>query len=182
MTFRMVNVSPTSLVANIAAIGAGSKVEHGVVIEDAVRIGRDCFLGYYTIIRPGVVIGNHSEIRSNCYIAEDVRIGNQTHIFQYTNVGKGTIIEDRVWIGAKVMITNTKNIAHLRPYKTELHPVTIKYGARIASSVLINPGVTIGENATVGAGSVVTKDVPDGEIWFGNPAKYHKAVSELERL
>ncbi len=182
MTFRDIHVSPTSLVANLSAIGAGTKVEHGVVIEDGVRVGRDCFIGYYAILRPGVTIGNYSQVRSNCYIAEDVTIGNESHIFQYTNVGKGTVIQDKVWIGAKVMITNTKNIAHLRPYDTKLHPVTIKYGARIASCVLINPGITIGENALIGSGAVVTKDVPDGEIWFGNPAAYVGKVPQLELL
>lgn len=182
MTFRMIHVSPTALVANLNAIGEGSKVEHGVVIEDRVRIGRDCFIGYYAIIRPGTVIGNKSEVRSNCYIAEDVTIGNQSHVFQYTNVGKGTVIEDCVWIGAKVMITNTKNIAHLRDFETELFPCTIKHGARIASCVQINPGVTIGENAVIGAGAVVTKNVPNGEKWFGNPATYQGKVPDNELI
>lgn len=57
-----------------------------------------------------------------------------------------------------------------------IKPVTIKDGAWIASGVIILPGVTIGENSVIGAGSVVTKDVPDNEMWFGNPAKFHKKI------
>ena len=63
-----------------------------------------------------------------------------------------------------------------RQLNSTIRPVTIKNGAWIASGVIILPGVTIGENAIVGAGSVVTKDIPDNEMWFGNPAKFHKKI------
>ncbi len=63
-----------------------------------------------------------------------------------------------------------------RQEKSFNKPVVIKDGAWIASGVIILPGVTIGENAVVGAGSIVTKDIPDNEMWFGNPAKFHKKI------
>jgi acetyltransferase-like isoleucine patch superfamily enzyme len=152
------------------------------IIEGNAVIGRHCFIGYFSLIRPGVVIGDHSEVRYNCYIAEDVTIGNNSHIFQFTNVGKGAVIEDKVWIGAKVMITNTRNIAHLRSFETQVLPCTIKYGARIASCVKLAPGVTIGRNASVELGSVVKCDIPDEQVWHGNPAVFKRMVSEQEMV
>lgn len=64
----------------------------------------------------------------------------------------------------------------MRQEKSFIKPVTIKNGAWIASRVIILPGVTIGENSVVGAGSIVTHDIPDNELWFGNPAKFHKKI------
>lgn len=86
----------------------------------------------------------------NVIFGHDVKILTGSHLYQY--------------LGAERMI------------KSQNKPVTIKDGAWIASGVIILPGVTIGENSVIGAGSVVTHDVPDSELWFGIPAKFHKKI------
>jgi acetyltransferase-like isoleucine patch superfamily enzyme len=179
-SFGYKGISPYCFVYDDKAIGQGTKIEHGAIVEPGALVGKNCFIGYYTVIRPGVVLADNSQVRYSCYVAEGAQIGEHTHIFQYSNIGKDTIIEDKVWIGAKVMITNTPNIAHLRPFATKIFPPIIKYGARIASCAIINPGVTIGRNASIGSGAVVTKDIPDGEVWFGNPAKFIRKVKANE--
>ena len=181
-SFGYSGISPYAFVYNKDCIGKFTKIEHGAVVEPLAIVGENCFIGYYAIIRTSVVIGNSSHVRSNCYIAEGVQIGDNSHIFQFSNIGKDSIIEDKVWIGARVTITNTPNIAHLRPFPTEIFPPIVKYGARIASCVTLNPGVTIGCNAYIGSGSVVTKDVPENQLWFGNPAVYIRDVKPNEIL
>jgi len=154
----------------------------GVIIEKNVKIGNNVFIGHYTHIRPNVVIGDDSEIRAFCTLAGDNTIGKKVKIFQYSNISKGTIIEDRAYIGAKVLTTNTRRIAHLRDYKPNLQGVHICYGARIGSGSKILPGITIGKNASIGLGAIVTKDVAENAIVYGDPGTYRGEVPEEERV
>ena len=157
-------------------------IESTAIIEEGALIDRPAYIGHYTIIRPKAIIKYNSQIRAHCFIAEGAEIGINTHVFQYSNIGAYTVVGDDVWIGPRVLVCNTKNIAHKRPFVTKLTPSTIKRGARIASGVVILPDVIIGENALVGAGSVVTKNVPDNAIVYGNPAKIVGEVPLGERI
>ncbi len=170
------------LKAETAKIGEGTEVQCGAVIEDGVQIGKNCFIGYYTIIRPDVIIGDNTEIRPHCFIAEAARIGSYVRIFQFSNISKLSILEDYVYIGARVLLTNTPRIAYYRKYKPELKGVLILRGARIASGAILLPGVKVGEEALVGAGAIVTKDVPAREIHFGAPAQKRGNVPEMELI
>lgn len=152
------------------------------LIEGSVTFGNNVFIGHYSIIRPNVIIGDNSEIRHYCFLAGDLKIGNNVKIFQYSNIGKGSIIEDNVYIGPRVTLTNTKKISHGRNYKADIEAPIIKYGARLGSGCIILPGVTIGEESVIGAGSVVTKSTEPGWIYTGNPAKKLKLVPEDEKL
>jgi len=145
-------------------------------------VGENVLIESYTFIRPNVTIGDNTEIRQFCFIAEGAKIGSNVKIFQFSNICKNAIIEDCVYIGPGVTLTNTQKIAHLRSYKPIIDAPVIKYGARIGSRAVILPGVTIGRNALIGAGAVVTKDVPDNEIYYGNPARYKGDVPEGERI
>jgi len=157
-------------------------IESTAILEEGCMVDVSCYIGHYTIIRPKAYIGLKSEIRAHCFIAEGAQIGINTHVFQYSNIGAYTIIENDVWIGPRVLICNTKNIAHCRPYDTKISPSIIRQGARIASGVVILPDVEIGKNALVGAGSVVTKNVPPNTIVYGNPAKVTGIVPLKERI
>jgi len=168
------------LIASTAKIGKNCTIQHGAVIEDGVTIGDNCFIGYYTIIRPDVVIGNNTEIRPHCFIAEAVKIGNKVKIFQFSNISKFSVLEDCVYVGARVLFTNTHKIAHLRKYKAHLEGAYISYGARIASGSILLPGIKVGKNALVGAGALIAHDVPEREIHFGIPAKKRGNVPEEE--
>jgi len=162
--------------------GKNVRIGEGVVIEEGCEIGDNCFIGHYSILRPGVKMGNDSEIRSFCFIAGDVRIGSNVKIFQYADVGKGSLIEDRVYIGSYVILTNTNKISHGRNYMPEITPVHVCYGARIATKVTVSPGVKIGRETMVGIGSLVTKDCEPFWVYYGNPAMKIRPVPEGERL
>lgn len=152
-------------------IGENVCIENTAIIEDDVVIGDNCYIGHYAILRPGTVIGDNSEVRSHCFLAGDVKVGNNVKIFQFSNIGKGSIIEDDVYIGVRVLFTNTRKIAWRRDYEAELKPPYVKRGARIASGAILMPGVIIGEDSLVGAGALVDKNIPDRQIWFGVPAR-----------
>jgi acetyltransferase-like isoleucine patch superfamily enzyme len=104
-------------------------------------------------------IGAFSDI-GNC------TIGKRCNIQTMVSIPRGTIIGDDVFIGPQVTICNDKY-----PPSKLVSPVIIKDHASIGGNVTILPGVTIGEYAIIGAGSVVTKNVPNSEVWYGNPAK-----------
>ena len=112
-----------------------------------------------------VLIGTNSVLDGHCKIGSNVSI--QTDVYITIN----TIIEDHVFIGPRVVTTNDKYMY----YGAKLTGPTIKKGARIGANSTLLPGVVIGENAIVGAGSVVTRDVPDGAVVAGNPARTIKA-------
>jgi UDP-2-acetamido-3-amino-2,3-dideoxy-glucuronate N-acetyltransferase len=159
-----------------------TKIESTAVVEDGVIIGEDCYIGHFTLIRKGVVIGHHSQIRSHCYIGEDVKIGNYVMIRPFSDICLGTVIEDKVFIGMNCITTNTRKIAYLRDYEDICEAPTIGRAARIGSGVTILPGVFVGENSLVGAGSVLTKDVDPRCVYIGVPAKYVKEVPKEELL
>lgn len=168
--------------AKSAIIGVGSSIQQGAVIEEDVVIRDNCFIGYYSIIRPKVFIGCHSEIRAHCFIAEGAHISAGVKIFQFSNVGAGTIIERMAYLGPRVLITNTRKISHGRSYSPFIESVTIRFGARIGGGSVILPGVEIGSNSVVGAGSVVTKSIPKNMVALGNPAKVIKEIKPEEMM
>lgn len=157
-----------------------TKIETTAVIERGVVIGKDCYIGHFTLIRKGATVGNNTQIRSHCYIGEDVKIGNCVLVRPFSDICKSTIIEDKAFVGMGCMTSNTRNIAYLRDYEDINTPPKICYAARIGVGVTILPGVVIGENCLIGAGSVVTKDTEPRQVYIGVPAKYIKDVKEEE--
>jgi acetyltransferase-like isoleucine patch superfamily enzyme len=115
-------------------------------------------------------------------VAADVTIGNHTNINQLSNVCRDTIIEDYVFIGPGVIMTNTKKIAFRREYDDISQAPYIEYGAMIGGGVTICPGVRIGRNSSIGAGSVVTKDTEPTYLYYGNPAKKIRKLTPEEIL
>ncbi len=114
-------------------------------------------------------IGKNCKIDSFVYIEEGVKIGNNCKIRALTFIPTGVTIEDDVFIGPNVTFTNDKYPRTKGDWK--VLPTVVKRGSSIGAKSVILPGITIGENAMVGAGSVVTKDVPNNTIIVGNPAK-----------
>jgi len=114
-------------------------------------------------------IGKNTKIDAFVYIEEGVEIGDNVKIRPFTFIPSGVKIEDDVFIGPNVVFTNDK-YPRVRGVWRELKTV-VKKGASIGAGAVIGPGVTIGKYALVGAGSVVTRDVPDYAIVVGNPAK-----------
>jgi UDP-2-acetamido-3-amino-2,3-dideoxy-glucuronate N-acetyltransferase len=151
-------------------VGSGSA--HSVVV--------DCEIGKGTVIRDQVNlyrcrIGEDSKIESFVYIEEGVTVGNRCKIKPNVFIPTGITIEDDVFIGPNVSFTNDKHPKAGGLWVLSTTKVESK--ASIGAGAVILPGVTIGKGAVVGAGAVVTKDVGEGEVVIGNPAKPVKSAA-----
>ena len=135
-------------------IGEGTRIGNFVFIRSNTQIGIVCTVGSYVDIEGDVVIGNHVSLQSGVYIT------------------RGVIVEDEVFCGPRVITMNDKRMAYRRPNLTFVRTAPrILRAARVGGGSVLMPGITIGENALVGSGTVVTKDVPDKAIVVGNPAR-----------
>jgi acetyltransferase-like isoleucine patch superfamily enzyme len=138
-------------------------------------IGSETRVWQYVVILPGAYIGDHCNICSHCLIENDVHIGNRVTIKSGVQIWDGISIEDDVFIGPNVTFCNDK-FPRSRMYQQELPRTVIKSRASIGANATILPGLTIGEGAMVGAGSVVTRDVPDNVVVIGNPARILRSI------
>ncbi|QOD11852.1 N-acetyltransferase [Psychrobacter sp. 28M-43] len=133
-------------------IGKGTRVwQYSVILENA-KIGDDCNICAHTLIEGDVTIGNNVTIKSGVYIWD------------------GTRIEDNVFLGPNATLTNDL-MPRSKQYPDSFSGIILKKNSSIGANATLLPGVTIGEGAMVGAGAVVTKNVPDYAVVVGNPAK-----------
>ena len=153
-------------------IHKSAEVSPDAVLKDGVTIWNNAQ------IREHAVIGENSIISKNVYIDFEVSIGKNCKIQNNVSVYHGVRIEDGVFVGPHVCFTNDKVPRAINPDGTvksgkdwEITKTIVKYGASIGAHSVILPGVTIGKFAMVGAGSVVTHNVPSNTIVVGNPAK-----------
>ena len=146
-----------------AEIGAGTRIGNFVLIREKTTIGRECTIGSYVDIEGDVRIGDFVSLQSGCYIT------------------RGVVIEDMVFFGPRVVTMNDKQISYRRASIVFVRqPPCVRRGARVGGGSILCPGTTVGENALVGAGSVVTKDVPARAIVVGNPARVMGQVPERD--
>lgn len=146
---------------------------HPLADVQSTNIGEGTMVWQFCVILKGAKIGNNCNINCQVFIENDVTIGNNVTIKPGVQIWNGITIEDNVFIGPNTTFTND-----LKP-RSKHHPenflkTIIKKGASIGANATILPGITIGENAMIGAGSVVLKDVPANTVWAGNPAKQIK--------
>jgi len=165
-----------------AKFGKNVKLGEGIVIEEGCKIGDNTIIGHYCVLRPRTIIGKDCVIGHMTVFEGECEIRDRVLIHAQCHITKDVLIEDDVFIAPFFCGANTKRIVHGRNYPLEITGYTIKRAARIGIGVLVLPDILIGENAQIGVGSVVTKNVPDREIWYGNPAKKHGDVPEDEIL
>lgn len=134
------------------------------------KIGNKTNIWQYVVILERATIGSNCNICSHVFIENDVIIGSNVTIKNGVQLWDGLVIEDNVFIGPNVTFTNDK-YPRSKEYPDEFQQIIVKKNASIGANATILGGVTIGKSAMIGAGSVVTKNVPDGELWFGNPAR-----------
>ena len=142
-------------------------------IDENVNIGGGTRIWHFSHIQSGAVVGENCSIGQNVNIANNVKIGNHVKIQNNVSVYEGVELEDYVFCGPSMVFTNIKVPRSEFPQKgTEYYKKTlVKKSASIGANATIICGVTIGEYAMVGSGSVVTKDVPPFALVVGNPAK-----------
>ena len=146
-------VHPTAIVDEPCEIGAGTRIWHFCHVMPSVRIGRNCNVG------------------QNVFIASDVVIGDNVKIQNNVSVYTGVIIEDDVFLGPSMVFTNVINPRSHVSRRDEYQTTLVKRGASIGANATIVCGTTLGRYAFVGAGTVVTRDVPDYALVYGNPGR-----------
>ncbi len=144
---------------------------HELADVQTKNIGSGTKIWQFVVILPGARIGKNCNICSHCFIENDVFIGNNVTIKNGVQIWDGIKLEDNVFIGPNVTFTNDL-FPRSKQYPDKFLKTTVKNGASIGANATIIAGVTIGEYAIVGAGSVVTKSIGNYELWYGNPAKF----------
>lgn len=169
-------------------IGKDTRILTGAIVYNGCDIGKHCLIADHASIRENCMIGDHSVVGRNVCIEMSTNVGSHVLIETQAHITGNMVIEDYVFIGPNVTTMNDKKMGHpvkfrkkLKEKVTLVGPV-IKRGARIGSAACILPGVVVGEEAVVGAGAVVTKDVPPRSIVIQNPARVVKRVPEDELL
>ena len=135
----------------------------------------------FCVIFPHCKIGKNCNVCANVLIENDVKIGNGVTIKSGVQLWDGIEIEDNVFIGPNVTFTNDL-IPRSKVYPKQFCKTIIKNGASIGANTTIIAGHTIGEYALVGAGSVVTKNIPARTVWFGNPATMRGYIDENNEI
>lgn len=143
----------------------------------SVKIGENTNIWQFCVVLPDAQIGSNCNICAGVVIENDVIIGNNVTIKSGVQVWDGVTIEDNVFIGPNVSFTNDL-VPRSKVYPKSFAKTLVKRGASIGANSTIIAGHTIGEYAMIGAGSVVTKDIPDRTLWFGNPATLKGYITE----
>jgi UDP-2-acetamido-3-amino-2,3-dideoxy-glucuronate N-acetyltransferase len=154
-------------------------------IAPTVKIGEGCYIADFVNFY-GCTIGNETKVGTFVEIQKNAHVGNRCKISSHTFVCEGVTIEDDVFVGHGVVFINdpypraTAEDGQLQTEKDwKVHETRVKRGASIGSGAVIMCNVTIGEKAMIGAGAVVTKDVPDGATVAGNPARMMAVSSRV---
>jgi UDP-2-acetamido-3-amino-2,3-dideoxy-glucuronate N-acetyltransferase len=147
------SVHPTAIVDARAAIGAGTRIWHFCHVMQGARIGERCIFG------------------QNCHVANDVIIGNNVKVQNNVSIYTGTIIEDDVFLGPSCVLTNVTNPRSQINRHALYEKTVIRRGATIGANATIVCGVELGRYCFVGAGAVVTRNVPDYALILGNPGR-----------
>jgi UDP-2-acetamido-3-amino-2,3-dideoxy-glucuronate N-acetyltransferase len=142
-------------------------------------IGNNTRIWQFCVVLNGARIGEECNVCSHCFIESDVVIGNRVTIKNGVHIWDGTRIEDNVFIGPNVAFTNDRYPRSKR-YPEKFLKTVICKGASIGANATLLPGITIGENAMIGAGAVVTKDVPSNTLVVGNPARIVRNIDDIE--
>lgn len=160
-------------------IGARAVIRSHTVIYAGNVIGNDFQTGHGALVREENQIGDNVSIGSHSIVEHHVVIGNGVRIHSNVFVPEFSILEDDCWLGPNVVVTNAR-YPRSKNVKETLKGATIKRGAKIGAHATLLPGIVIGENALVGAGAVVVRDVPAGAVVVGNPARVVKRIEEIE--
>jgi UDP-2-acetamido-3-amino-2,3-dideoxy-glucuronate N-acetyltransferase len=153
-------VHPTAVVGEAARIGSGTKIWHFSHVMSGAQVGENCVIGQNVFISSKAIVGNNIKIQNN------------------VSVFDGVILEDGVFCGPSMVFTNVFNPRSFISRMKELRKTLVRKGATLGANSTIVCGNTIGQYAFVGAGSVVTKGLPDYALVYGNPGKVRGWVCE----
>lgn len=149
---------------------------HPLSDVQSISIGQETKIWQFVVILPHAVIGENCNICAHTFIENDVIIGDEVTIKNGVYLWDGLRVEDKVFIGPNVTFTNDK-YPRSKSYPNQFQNTLIKKGASIGAGSIILGGVEIGQNAMIGAGSLVTQDVPPNELWYGSPAQFVRKIN-----
>jgi acetyltransferase-like isoleucine patch superfamily enzyme len=148
---------------------------HETALVATPRVGDGTRIWAYVNVLEGATIGRDCNICDRCFIENDVVIGDRVTVKCGVSLYDGVVLEDDVFVGPDVSFSNDARPRSGR--RRETHPATlVRAGASLGAGVVLLPGVTVGRSAMVGAGSLVTHDVPDFALVYGSPARVHGHV------
>ena len=163
-------------------VGDGSIVSTGAIVFAGSSIGARVILGDQSCVRERVTIGDDVVVGRGCLVENDTTIGAMSKIQADAYITAYSTLEDHVFVAPCVVTTNDNLMGRTERRHELIAGPTIRRGARIGGGAILCPGVEIGEEAFVGAGAVVTKDVPARTVVVGSPAKVLRDVPEDELL
>jgi UDP-2-acetamido-3-amino-2,3-dideoxy-glucuronate N-acetyltransferase len=153
-------------------------IHETAIVEEGAQLGEGTRIWHFAHVRNGAKIGKNGNIGKDVYIDTNVVIGDNCKIQNFASLYHGLIIGNNVFIGPHVCFTNDLFPRASIWNEERLIKTVVKDGASIGANSTIIAGITIGESAMVGAGAVVTKDVPNRALVFGNPARIRGFVCE----
>jgi acetyltransferase-like isoleucine patch superfamily enzyme len=163
----------------VTHIGSGAVIRSHAVVYAGNAIGDRFQLGHGALIREDNQIGDDVSVGSHSIVEHHVSIGNGARIHSNAFVPEYSVIEAGAWVGPGVIFTNAK-YPRSKGVKEALRGPHVKEGAKLGAGSVLLPGVTIGRDALVGAGAVVVRDVPDGAVVVGNPARIVRSIGDIE--
>ena len=163
-------------------LGAGTVVSTGAVVFAGTTVGERVIVGDQACVRERCSIGDDVVIGRGSLVENDTTVGALTKIQAHAYITAYSLLEDNVFIAPCVTTTNDNFMGRTEQRHELVKGPTIRHGARIGGGVVLLPGIEIGEEAFIGAGAVVIRDVPARALMVGNPAKQIREVPEEELL
>jgi UDP-2-acetamido-3-amino-2,3-dideoxy-glucuronate N-acetyltransferase len=152
---------------------------HPLADVQSEKIGVGTRIWQFCVVLPGAQIGKDCNICSNVFIENDVVVGDRVTVKCGVQLWDGLTIENEAFIGPNVTFTNDR-YPPSDNFSVKIDRTRVGMGASIGANATILPGLVIGEWSMIGAGSVVTRDIPAGELWLGNPARFVRKLSPNE--
>ncbi len=165
-----------------ATIGAGTVISTGAIVFAGATIGAGCIVGDQACVRERVTLGDDVVVGRGSLVENDTTVGRGTRIQADAYITAYSTLEEDVFIAPCVVTTNDNCMGRTEQRKELMKGPTIRRGARVGGGAVLLPGIEVGEEAFVGAGAVVTKDVPPRVIVVGNPARVLRGVPDDELL
>jgi UDP-2-acetamido-3-amino-2,3-dideoxy-glucuronate N-acetyltransferase len=150
---------------------SSSKIHPSSIVDEGAIIGQDTAIWHFSHICSGAVIGKNCSIGQNVLVADNAFLGNNVKVQNNVSLYGGVIVEDDVFLGPSCVLTNVTNPRSQVSRKSLYEKTLIRRGATIGANATIVCGITLGSYCFIGAGAVVTKDVPDYGLILGNPGK-----------
>lgn len=158
-----------------------AKFIHPLSDVQSETVGENTYVWQFTVILPNAIIGENCNINAQCFIENKVVIGNNVTIKSGVQIWDGISLEDNVFIGPNVTFTNDL-IPRSKVYPSQFMDTNVRHHASVGANCTVIAGIEIGAYAFIGAGSVVTKDIPPYTVWYGNPAIHKGYITKNSEI